>query len=390
MVTAPACDPALDYPAPNDTTQARTSGVRWSDRVRARLGRLSHWEFWPAAVVYAPLVPCLAWLAWKHGGLGVCAACNPTIPVIQAIREQKHTILRLIPEEFSLPHALIPPGQVEDRLHAVLHFVSRNADRWPIVLKPDVGERGTGVRVIHSAAQARTHLAEHAEPLLAQAHHPGPFEAGVFYVRHPGSPSGQIFSITHKRFSTIVGDGRSTLRQLIWRHPRLRVQARAHFASLGTSADTIAPAGAVVPLSPLGNHCRGTLFADGAHLLTPALADAFDRLSRQIDGFYFGRFDVRYADPAEFASGRGFRVIELNGLLSESTNMYDPSFGFWQAQRILRAHWRLAFEIGAANIARGHPHPTNLQSARLIAAAYRADHLHQAAREPIRPQGTTE
>jgi hypothetical protein len=341
-----------------DSSQLRPSRVRWSDRLSARIGRLTHWEFWPAAVVYAPFVPYLGWLALRHGGLGVCAACNPSFPASSVLRESKADILRAIPEECSLPFVPIARGPLETRLRAVREFVDRGTVAWPIVLKPDQGERGTGVRVVHDADQAREHVEAHPEPLIAQAHHPGPFEAGVFYIRDPNSRAGRIFSITDKGFSHLVSDGRSTLRELIWRHPRLRFQARAHLAALQSPAETIAPAGAVIPLSPLGNHCRGTLFRDGTHLITPALTDAFDGLARRIEGFHFGRFDVRYADPAEFALGRGFRVIELNGLLSESTNMYDPSIGFWRAQRILRMHWKLAYEIGAANARNGVAHPT--------------------------------
>jgi hypothetical protein len=33
--------------------------------------------------------------------------------------------------------------------------------------------------------------------------------------------------------------------------------------------------------------------------------------------------------------------------------MYDPSFGAWRAWRIMFAHWRAAFLIGAANRQRG-------------------------------------
>ena len=70
-------------------------------------------------------------------------------------------------------------------------------------------------------------------------------------------------------------------------------------------------------------------------------------------GFCFGRFDVRYADEGEFKAGRGFSVVEANGLLSESTDIYDPTNGYWSAQRTLRRQWRLAFEIGAAQRRRG-------------------------------------
>ena len=163
----------------------------------------------------------------------------------------------------------------------------------------------------------------------------------------PGEPKGRIFSITEKRFAAVTGDGRSTLRTLIWRHPRYRVQADAFLSALAERAENVPDAKESVPVGAIGNHCRGAMFLDGAHLITPQLQAAFDAIAGQTKGFYFGRFDVRFADPLEFAEGRGFSILELNGLLSESTNIYDPRTSYWQAQRVLRRQWSVAFQIGS-------------------------------------------
>ncbi|MBI5863633.1 MAG: carboxylate--amine ligase, partial [Planctomycetes bacterium] len=76
---------------------------------------------------------------------------------------------------------------------------------------------------------------------------------------------------------------------------------------------------------------------------------AIDAIARGFHGFFFGRFDVRYADPREFAAGRGFSIVELNGVTSESTNLYDPDWSLFRAYRVLFRQWKLLFEIGAAN-----------------------------------------
>ncbi|HVS09576.1 MAG TPA: hypothetical protein VMS76_06840 [Planctomycetota bacterium] len=46
-------------------------------------------------------------------------------------------------------------------------------------------------------------------------------------------------------------------------------------------------------------------------------------------------------------------MLELNGVTAESTDIYDPANGVADAWRKLGRQWRLAFEIGAANRARG-------------------------------------
>jgi hypothetical protein len=334
MVRAASCDDGHDAPA---------SG----------LARFSTWEFWPAWAVYAPLVPYLAWLGLRHGGLTVCTACNPSIPLGGIVGESKSEILSLLPRQWVAPFGVIEPGAAAQREAALARFIGEQRRGWPVVLKPDRGERGEGVRIVRGAGEAAEYLAARRDRVIAQAYHPGPFEAGVFYVRHPSAERGFLFSITDKRFPSVVGDGRATLAELVDAHPRFRRQRTAHLAALGRRAAEVPALGERVALTRIGNHCRGTMFLDGRALITPALEAAFERIVSASRGVNFGRFDVRYADPHEFAAGRGFWIIEFNGLLSESTNMYDPAFGYWRAQRVLRQQWRLAFEVGRGNIEHG-------------------------------------
>ena len=99
----------------------------------------------------------------------------------------------------------------------------------------------------------------------------------------------------------------------------------------------------------LGTHCRGAIFLDGARLMTPALEAAMDDLSRRAEGFYFGRYDVRVPSVEDLRAGRGLKVLELNGMTSEATHIYDPQGGLVAAYRTLFEQWRLAFAIAAGN-----------------------------------------
>ena len=79
----------------------------------------------------------------------------------------------------------------------------------------------------------------------------------------------------------------------------------------------------------------------------------FDRLSRQLPEFHFGRFDIRFRDFADVQAGRGFTIVEINGAGAESTHIWDRRTRLWQAWRDLMRQYRWLFEIGAANRARG-------------------------------------
>jgi hypothetical protein len=116
-----------------------------------------------------------------------------------------------------------------------------------------------------------------------------------------------------------------------------------------------------VRLVELGTHCRGALFLDGTALKTPELVEAVDRVSKKFHGFYFGRYDLRVPVWEDFKQGRNFKVVELNGVTSEATSIYDPGNSLWKAYGVLFQQWRIAFEIAALNVASG-AHPVSVKT----------------------------
>ena len=244
---------------------ARTvRGRRVCRRVVARLDRWLRPEFWPSALVYAPLVPWLMWLAAKHGGIGTIGAANPGLEDGGFVGESKFAILASLPPRWTLPSALVPRGEPFARMHTFETSMRDGQWTYPIILKPDVGQKGVGVRRITSRDEAWAYLASEPGAVVVQAYHPGPFEAGVFYYRRPNDARGRIFSITDKRFPMLVGDGVSTVEELLWAHPRYRLQVSL-FLKRHDGARVLAD-GERLPLVTSGNHCQGAMFLDGADL----------------------------------------------------------------------------------------------------------------------------
>jgi hypothetical protein len=131
------------------------------------------------------------------------------------------------------------------------------------------------------------------------------------------------------------------------------MQADRFLARLNGQAERVLGRGESFRLAIAGNHCQGTMFRDGGHLVTPQLERRIDEIARHFTGFFFGRFDVRYADVDDFRDGCGFAIVELNGATSESTNLYDPARSLLSAYQILYRQWHLLFAIGARNRAAG-------------------------------------
>jgi len=118
-------------------------------------------------------------------------------------------------------------------------------------------------------------------------------------------------------------------------------------------AQQVPTAGERVQLVEIGTHCRGAIFLDGGDTITPALEEVIDRIARNFDGFFFGRFDIRVPSREDLAAGRNLKIIELNGVTSEATHIYDPKLSLFEAYCVLFKQWRIAFEIGDRNRAQG-------------------------------------
>src|SRR5262249_25682046 len=162
----------------------------------------------------------------------------------------------------------------------------------------------------------------------------------------PGESHGRIFSVTEKRMPLVIGDGQRTLEELILADERAVCMADLYMRANSTRISDVIPRGEIVQLVELGSHCRGAIFLDGSAVITPALDETVDQVARSFDGFFFGRFDIRVPSREDLMAGRNLKVIELNGVTSEATHIYDPGVSLFDAYRTLFQQWRIAFEIG--------------------------------------------
>jgi pimeloyl-ACP methyl ester carboxylesterase len=343
-------------------------------RLRTSISKWTHHEWWPPVVLYLPLVPHLLGLARRHRSLLAWTAANPGVAPDDGIMgESKSDLLGHLSRHPSvLPWRVIEAdGTPEDRASRAHAVIESDAEMggYPIVCKPDVGERGRGVALVTTEDELHAWFGEHPERAMLHRYHPGPVEAGVFWVRRAETvgrehdtegPHGFVFAITRKTLPEVTGDGRSSLRRLVENHPRYRKQMKLYADRFGRAFDTIIPdEGAAFRLSDTGNHVRGCLFEDGADLITPELGRTTEEIIRAYRGpkgepYDFGRFDLRA--ESEDALKRGdFRVIELNGTTSEATNLYDPNRSTRWAYGVLYRQWDHVFELGARRAKHGTP-----------------------------------
>ena len=312
--------------------------------------RWTTWEYLPMWVSNLPVAGFYLWFAMRARHPLFFSAANPAIPLGGAMGESKFDILQRLPGTVLPKMALAQAGMPFEEVLLSLKNLELS---YPFIAKPDVGERGFLVKKITSEAALKEHLSRYPVDFILQEWIDLPLEASVLFTLFPGHPSRfEVTSVCVKEFLQVTGDGQRSLRELILNDPRAAFQLERLEAEYPERMMETPAAGQAVRLGAIGNHCLGTKFVNGNHLIDKSLRHSFEQICRQIDGIHYGRFDLKCADVEALRNGH-IKVMELNGVLGEPAHVYDPSVGALRAYREFWRHWRLIFEVSQANRKRG-------------------------------------
>jgi hypothetical protein len=314
--------------------------------------KLSHWEYWPWYIVYIPIFAYWLWCGIKARAIFYISAANPGFEYGGIVGASKKAILDKFPSEL-VPQAILI--EKSDAVSNILVKMEASGLCFPVIVKPDIGERGFNVELVSNETELTNYLSKGSDRLIMQEYVNLPVEAGVFYYRFPDQEKGEVSSIVLKGLLKVTGDGNSSIKELMLKNDRAKLQI-LRLESVGiVDLESIPELYEEVLLEPIGNHVRGTTFLDGCHLINDKLIDTFDTISKSIDGFYYGRFDIRCADEASLAEGN-YKVLELNGSASEPAHIYSPGFPLFEGYKILFKHWRILYKISVMNHKLGVPY----------------------------------
>lgn len=296
---------------------------------------IKKYEFWHPRVFEAPFyvylgLQCLinrvsirnltkANYALNHGEIGIGSKFESQMAFDQT---------------FFMPTELIDKDlSVEQRKTQINVFAEEHG--FPVILKSDVGCVGKGICKISNVDDI-----EEKAPLLMgkyilQKFTLNPYECGVFFVRHMGVP--KITGINMKHFPSVIGNGKDDLLTLAKRHERFTSHWQSFLQSIDTSL--VLADGEEKKLSFIGSHTLGCKFTDDIDLLTPELERRIFEFFESQPGFNYGRADFKFESEEAFKQGK-FVVIEVNGIASLPTHMFDPSYNVWQAYKIFFEHAR--------------------------------------------------
>lgn len=264
--------------------------------------------------------------------------------------EPKSEIDLLIPERYKPLTLFFTAGTSFTRIKET---VRNNNLHYPLVVKPDIGMQGKAVVKVNNDYELNSAISKFTVNFIVQPFIPYPKEVGIFYVRYPDDEHGKITGIVEKEFLSVTGDGISTIEILLYNTPRYVLQIPALKKLLGESINDILKKRENKILVPYGNHVRGSLFLDSTYKNSAQLESVIDNASKSIDGFYFGRLDIRFNSFEELAEDKNWSIIELNGAGSEPTHMYDPKHSLFFAWKEIIRHWRMLYKVSMQNKRKG-------------------------------------
>lgn len=310
-----------------------------------------HWEFLPAGIFYIPILFYYLILMFKYRiSVTAISAVNPCFSFGGMAFDSKFD---MIAKFFTYPKYIAKTFLISSLKERSLEFITRltreNNINYPFICKPDKGHRGNGIKIIRSSEDIVEYIAICKNSFLIQEYIDYPLEYGVFWVKIPGETKGKITSITRKILPDLKGDGKSTLADLIFSDKRARYMASAYFEKNKKNLDRVIELNNHFRICNTGNHCQGAIFEDGSEDLKGKTLEKLEEICNSVNGYDFGRMDIKFKNQESLSNGEDFKILEVNGSEAESTHIYDRKYSLLYAYKTLYKQWDTLFKIAKLN-----------------------------------------
>lgn len=316
--------------------------------------RLINYEYWPYWIFYLPAYFYYFYLAIRSGKWVYFSVLNPYMNFAGAFLSSKIESLNKLPKKWVPKTLVVDP---EEEFSMTEKSFKKIGFSFPVIVKPDLGERGKGVALIESETALKDYFRASDEVFLIQEYIDYPIELGVlFYWDLQGNPT--ISSVGVKSFCKITGNGKESLGALLKNNPRLASRIPLLEKRFKKEWDSILPCDQTRLIEPIGNHNRGTTFLDGKSYYSKEMLDWAAACAKQIPGFDYGRFDIKIQDWDAFKSHQGIKIMEVNGVNAEPIHIYDPGYSIWKAYRDIFFHMKIIYKLSQIKLKQEYPTQT--------------------------------
>jgi hypothetical protein len=311
--------------------------------------KITNWEQWPFALLYAPIAPYWIYITLKSKYIWFFTTSNPKITFGGLTGESKSQQYEFLPKEYLPETIIVKKGTAWDTIKTQL--ASSNL-QYPLIIKLDFGEQGLLMRKVKNFDEVKSYYDQVNYDYLIQAFSPYQMEVSVFYVRMPNSTEGLISGFLLKTPMYVIGDGQQTLNELILNHHKSKKFSDEMLHTHKEQLHNIIPKNEQYALSYAGNHNRGAQFEDLSSFITPPLTAIFDKISLPNE-LYYGRYDIKCESIASLTAGKNFHILEYNGCGAEPNHFYDTGYTLVQAYKEILKHWKWLYEICKQSRAKG-------------------------------------
>ena len=239
---------------------------------------------------------------------------------------------------------------VEHNAGGILFIIAAHEE---ITVEPEIGGQGILFRKIDNAEQFRNYHHQVPVEYIVQKMVTYPMEVSVFHIRYPNATKGKVTGFLHKIPLHVVGNGNSSLKHLISIHPKAAKRIEELYTKHSDSLNIIIPENEKYILSYAANHNRGAHFVDLKNHIDEDLVNVFDKLSIEVDDFFYGRYDIMCNSVEDLKQGKNFSILEYNGCGAEPNHFYDTGYTLMNAYREILKHWKDLYLISNYNSKQG-------------------------------------
>lgn len=264
--------------------------------------------------------------------------------------EPKKEMYDLLPKELYPATFNVAPEHNFDALKALLQ---QSNIQYPFIVKPEVGCQGILFRKIDNEEELKHYHSKVPVEYMVQELVHYPMEVSVFYIRHPKQAKGTVTGFLHKIPLQVVGNGKDTLEELVKHHPKGHKRIGEMHSKHKERWNEIIPAGEKYMLSYAANHNRGAHFIDLKEHIDEKLVNIFDKISHNINDFFYGRYDIMCSNVEDLKNEKNFSILEYNGCGAEPNHFYDTGYTLLGAYKEILKHWKALYGICKYNSRQG-------------------------------------
>ncbi len=306
--------------------------------------KLTNWELWPFPLIYAPLGPL--WLLYiiKAKAFWWFSSANPTLTFSGFDGEGKKEMYDQLPSASYPKTIYIKPQMTWKEVKAT---VAENGLTYPICVKPEVGLKGLLFRKVDEEEKLKIYHEKVPLEYVIQNLVESSLEVSVFYYRYPNEQKGVITGFIQKDLMHVVGDGKSSLWDLVLAHPKAVYRLKEMRIKHAKVLEQIIPFNEKYILTHAANLNRGAKFTNLKELIDEQLLSLFDPISHNCQ-WYYGRYDLKCNSIEELKKGK-FVILEFNGAGAEPNHVYHAGYSWPAALNVFAQHWKALYKIAKYN-----------------------------------------